>query len=155
MKSLDANILIYAHNTGCTEHPAALAVLTDLVAEPSDWMLADQTLLEFYRCVRNPLVLAKPLSAPDAAVIIDKLRNKSGCHHCQLSDADWPKLNSWLEAAAFPYRRTFDAVLAVTLLARGVDTLYTHNLKDFAGYGFGKLIDPISGDGVAVTKGAT
>ena len=73
MKSLDANLLVYAHNTGCTEHPAAFAVLTNLIAEPSDWMLADQTLLEFYRCVRNPLVLAKPLSAPDAAVIIDKL----------------------------------------------------------------------------------
>ena len=148
MRSLDANILVYAHNKGSREHPAALLVLADLIANPRIWVLADQVLFEFYRCIRNPLILAKPLSPADATAIIEKLRNETGCSHCQYRDAEWPKVKAHLEAPDFPYRRTFDAVLATTLLAHGVDTLYTHNLKDFINYGFTRLVDPITGEEV-------
>jgi predicted nucleic acid-binding protein len=45
----------------------------------------------------------------------------------------------------FPARRTFDAVLALTLRAHGVTRLYTHNGRDFAGAGFAEVIDPVAG----------
>jgi toxin-antitoxin system PIN domain toxin len=148
VKSLDANILVYAHNIACAEHPAALGVFSDFLGNASGWVLADQTLFEFYRCIRNPFILAKPASAADAAAIIDKVRNKSGCGHCHYSEGEWTQAIKQLQGRDFPYRRTFDAVLAATLLAHGVDTFYTHNLKDFGGSGFAKLIDPITGEEV-------
>ena len=146
MKSLDANILVYAHNTACAEHAAAFAVLTDLVSIPSGWVLADQTLFEFYRCIRNPLILARPLSAPDAAARLQTLRGLPGCRICQHAEAHWPAAIARLEAPDFPYRRTFDAVLVATLLANGVRTFYTHNSKDFVGCGIEKVVDPITGE---------
>jgi predicted nucleic acid-binding protein len=144
VKSLDANLLVYAHNTGCAEHGPAFAVLTDLVQNPMEWVLADQTLFEFYRCVRHPLILAKPLSAPEAAARLKTLREQTGCRICQHTNANWPGVIARLEAASFPYRRTFDAVLVETLLGNGVKTFYTHNPKDFVGTGFQKVMDPIT-----------
>jgi hypothetical protein len=35
--------------------------------------------------------------------------------------------------------------LAATLLKAGVQTLYTRNIKDFEGYGFAALVNPIDG----------
>jgi hypothetical protein len=35
--------------------------------------------------------------------------------------------------------------MAGTLLKAGVKTLYTRNLKDFEGYGFTSLVNPIDG----------
>ena len=50
-----------------------------------------------------------------------------------------------LREANFPYQRTHNAVLACTLLKAGITTLYTRNLKDFEGYGFTSLVNPIDG----------
>ena len=43
-----------------------------------------------------------------------------------------------------PASSTFDAVLAVTLKNHGVDAFFTHNVKDFIGFGWFEVIDPLS-----------
>jgi hypothetical protein len=48
-----------------------------------------------------------------------------------------------LNSARFDPRKTFDALLAVTLLGNAVDTFYTRNTKDFKQFGFQTLINPI------------
>ena len=62
MNSLDTNILYYATNMECPEHARAKDFLENAAREPADWIVADQVLVEYYRLVRNPSVLEKPLS---------------------------------------------------------------------------------------------
>lgn len=37
----------------------------------------------------------------------------------------------------------FDRILAVTLLGNGVMTLHTHHQRDFAEFGFQRLVNPV------------
>jgi hypothetical protein len=45
---------------------------------------------------------------------------------------------------AFPYRRIYDARLALTLRYHGVNEFATRNVKDFQGFGFKKLWNPLA-----------
>ena len=118
MNSIDTSVLLYAINRDCPEHGAAIGLVRRALAEPSSWIVADQVWFELYRLLRNPSVLSAPLSAADAAETIEWYRGRSG----------------WL---------TFDAVLAATLKAHGVRTLYTRNSRDFRTMGLFEVSDPI------------
>lgn len=144
MNSLDTNILYYATNTACPEHATARSLLERVAREPLQWIVADQVLFEYYRLVRNPAVLAKPLAALEAAQRLHFFRNELGCRHCAYDRECWEEAIITLSEPLFPARRTFDLVLAVTLHRNGVDTFYTRNLADFEGYGWFKVIDPLA-----------
>jgi uncharacterized protein len=144
LSSLDTNILLYAANEDCVEHRPCKELLTMAVGSPDDWVIADQVLIELYKALRNPKILARPLSAPDAAQYIQLLREGLGIMHCCYTSECWPSLLTDLEKIDFPYQRTHDAVLASTLLHHGVKTFYTRNTKDFHHVGFEKVINPIS-----------
>lgn len=143
MKSLDTQILVYALNRDCPEHDRSRSVLEALLADPVEWVLADQVLLELYRCLRHSAILAKPLTAAEAAGRVRFLAEQSGCRRCGWEHAFWPKLLPHLGGKDFPHRRTFDLVLGITLRANGVTTFYTRNTRDFVDVGFTHLIDPI------------
>jgi hypothetical protein len=59
MNSLDTNILVYAANREAPEHGKALAVVRTMLAQPSEWILADQVLWEFYPALRHPRIPAE------------------------------------------------------------------------------------------------
>jgi predicted nucleic acid-binding protein len=124
MKSLDTNILIYASNEDGPEHRKARDLVESLLDDADDWIIADQVLIETYRALRNPAVLQHPLGADEAWALVHFYREEAGCRR-------------------FDARRTFDAVLATTLIANAVDSFYTRNTKDFKEYGFSNLINPI------------
>ncbi len=142
MKSPDTNILVYASNTAATEHVKSLAVVNEMLARPSDWILSDQVLWEYYKALRHPRILEKPRTATQAAEQIRFLREKSGVACCTYEISLFPSVLKHLEAVRFPYQRTHDTVLAVTLRHHGVKVFYTRNGKDFAGAGFDEIIDP-------------
>jgi toxin-antitoxin system PIN domain toxin len=148
MNSLDTNILYYATNADCREHAWARPVLEELLAAPNEWIIADQVLWEYYRLVRNPSVVARPLGAAAAAQRLRFFREEAGCMHCGYDIALWPQMAPWLERAGFPASRTFDLVLAVTLRAAGVTRFLTRNAKDFEAFGFFEVVNPeVSGAG--------
>ena len=82
MNSLDTNILIYAANTAAPEHAKALAVVDAMLANPGEWIIADQVLWEFYKALRHPKILQKPRTAAQAAAQIRFLREQSGVACC-------------------------------------------------------------------------
>ena len=82
MKSLDTSILYYATNASCPEHESARALIDAVALDSRGWILADQVLFEYYRLVRNPTVLARPLGAPEAAKRLAYFRRELGCQHC-------------------------------------------------------------------------
>lgn len=144
MNSLDTNILYYATNTACPEHEKARTLLERVANEPVQWIIADQVLFEYYRLVRNPVVLAKPLSSVEAAERLRFFRDELGCRHCAYDRGCWEEAIDGLSEPSFPARRTFDLVLAVTLRRNGVDAFYTRNVPDFESFGWFQVIDPLS-----------
>jgi len=143
MKSLDTNILLYAADEDCPEHDAAIRLVTEALRSPAEWMLSDQVLFEVYAGLRHPGVFAKPLAAAEAARRVAFLREESGFSFCCHELRSWPKIHAGLSAPAFPRRRTYDLVLAVTLRGNGVTEFYTRNVTDFRDAGFERLVNPI------------
>ena len=145
MISCDTNILFPACDRSASQHDSARAFL-DEYRQRGDFCLCEQVFLELYCLLRNPTVCRRPLAGPDAVAMIQTFR----------SNPDWRVvdvvLNSeimkrvWAHAAgdAFAYRRVFDARLAETLRHHGVTQFATCNEKDFAGFGFERVWNPLS-----------
>jgi len=143
LKSLDTNILVSALNSDCAEFQRAAAALQTALDDPEEWIIANQVYLELYKALRNPRIFGKPYGAEEAFSKIQILRDECGIRHCCYGDQVWDQLATRIQKADFPYQRTHDAVLAETLLKSGVQTLYTRNTKDFEGYGFSSLLNPL------------
>jgi len=120
------------------------ASLERVAREALQWIVADQVLFEYYRLVRNPLVLAKPLTGFETAQKLRFFRDELGCRHCAYDRGCWEEAIVGLSEPLFPARQTFDLLLAVTLHRNGVNTFYTRNVADFEGYGWFKVIDPLA-----------
>jgi predicted nucleic acid-binding protein len=132
LKSLDTNILVYALNADCGEYQHAASTL-------------QEALDELYKALRNPRIFGKPYGAEGAFSKVQMLRDHCGLRRCCYGDVVWDQLATRIQRPDFPYQRTHDAVLAETLLKAGVHTFYTRNTKDFEGYGFASLVNPIDG----------
>lgn len=145
MKSGDTNLLLYAMNRGCAEHAVAKAWLDAALAEPREWIFADQTLFELYRLLRHPKVMAKPLSGAAAVEQIAWFREDTGFLHCGYEESRWAGV---LKALAAQEERSgllvHDAVLAETLRAQGVTQFHTRNVIDFVGFGFFEVVNPLT-----------
>ena len=143
MNSLDTNILVYAANADALEHAAAKTVVEEMLSHPEQWVLADQVLFEFYKALRNPRILEKPLGADAASRHLSFLCEHSGVPRCCYELEQWDAVLGRLRDPSTPYQRTHDIILAATLRARGVTRFYTRNTRDFQDAGFDELIDPI------------
>ena len=131
MNSLDTNILLYAVNRDCPEHDTGMQLVRHALTEPQNWIIADQVWFELYRLLRNPAVLRNPLNAEEAARTIEWYRQQSGWLSCAWEPEMMRNLFPLWKKEEIPARNSFDLVLAVTLSAHGVDTLYTRNTRDF------------------------
>jgi toxin-antitoxin system PIN domain toxin len=146
MNSLDTNILIYAVNSGCVEHERAKRVYESMLRDPSQWVLSDQVLFEFYRGLRSAKILERPLNHQEALRQIEFLRVHSGVLHCAYETAFWDDfLKDFRDVRSRP-SHIFDRILAITLRKNGVSTFYTRNTKDFAEFGFKSTVNPIDQD---------
>lgn len=143
--SIDTNLLFFAYAEDRPEHSPAKAFLNGRL-RAEDVVLSEFVLIEFYRLLRNPAVLTKPLSPGEAAKVIDAWRSHP---HWQIAGfaADSKQVHDdlWKHAgrAGFAARRIFDARLALVLRQFGVTEFATANVKDFEGFGFQKVWNPL------------
>ncbi len=89
MNSGDANLLLYAMNRGCADHPAAKAWLEAALAKPRELIFSDQVLFELYRLLRHPRVMTQALPALDALAQIAWFREETGFLHCGYEESRW------------------------------------------------------------------
>ena len=145
MLSIDTNILFHAFNEDSPSHEAAYGWLTSIQHE-EDVAISEFILAELYGLLRNPAVLKHPLDAEDAAEVIQTYRS----HPCwrligfpvesrPLHDALWQKARR----KDFAFRRLHDARSALTMSAQGVTEFATVNVKDYEGFGFRKVWNPV------------
>lgn len=145
MLSIDANILLYAYSEAAPEHDRALAFIT-AQSRNKNVVLSEFVLTEFYLLLLNPAVLKKPLSAQDAVKVIQSYRQ-----HPIWKTLGFPPTSREIhtdlwQLAATPgiaRRRIYDTRTALCLRAFGVTEFATVNVKNFEGFGFKKLWNPI------------
>jgi uncharacterized protein len=141
MTSFDTNIAVYAANTASPLHEAAASFIQSL-ATRRDVAICELNLVELYLKLRNEKIFPRPLTAPQAAAVCRAYRKNRA----------WTLIESgpvmeavWTKAAesGFAFRRIIDLRLAKTLLHHGVTHFATANEKDFRGFGFAKVWNPL------------
>ncbi len=146
MLSLDTNLLLHAFDEDSPNHAGALAWLTPL-HEADNVVISELILAEFYRLLRNPAVLKEPLTPEEAVEVIETYRSHPRwrlmgfpAESRSVHDALW----QMARRRDFAYRRLYDARAALTMTAQGVTDFATVNVKDYEGFGFRRVWNPIA-----------
>ena len=143
MIGIDTNLLLYSLNPASCWHGAAVEFLRQQFGVPSvRVVMADHVLVELYVHLRNPAVMARPLSARAARDLVTsywRIPNVMRVENAPVMDEVWARAGE----GEFARRRIFDARLALTLRHAGVTRLATANTKDFEGWGFDKVWNPL------------
>jgi toxin-antitoxin system PIN domain toxin len=142
MTAVDTNLLFAWLNRDHAWHKLAAAWFAVEAAKP-DLVLCELCLVELYGLLRNPAVVKRPLDAPAAVAVIQRLRS-----HPQWELVDYPGglMNAVWPASAqagMARRRIYDTRLALTLRQHGVTEFATTNVKDFDGFGFDRVWNPL------------
>ncbi len=146
MQSLDTNILFNAFAGESILRQSAVAWMQSLV-DRDDVVLSELVLVEFYRLLRNPTVLADPLTAPEATTLINTYRRHPRWRIVGLpakSRELHDELYACMARSNVAYRRIYDTRLALSLRAVGVTDFATTNKKDFQGFGFDRVWNPLT-----------
>lgn len=145
MTSVDANLLLFAYSAASPFHARAQAFLLQLSSR-DDVALSEFVLTEFYLHLRNPAVLRHPLSAPKAVAVIRSYRQHPRWRVLGFPPKSLPLHEALWQTAAqpdFARRRIYDARTALSLRAFGVTEFATANTRDFAGFGFARVWNPL------------
>ena len=145
MISLDTNVLLPAIETDNDDHTRAAAFLETL-QQRDDVAISEFILLELYGLLRNPVVLRRPLTAARAAGTCEAFRTHPRWQVVgfppdsrRFHDAFWPRLSK----ESFARRRAYDWRTALSLIQQGVTEFATVNTKDFGGFGFTRVWNPL------------
>lgn len=145
MISIDTNILLPAVEPRNAAHSRAASFINSL-RNRDDVAISELLLLELYGLLRNPAVLVKPLSATAAVDVCSAFRQHPRWQILgfppdspQFHKALWPRLR----AESFARRRVYDLRAAMTLTQQGVTHFATANVKDFQGFGFERVWNPL------------
>jgi len=144
MISIDTNILLYAQNKDCREHPAAYNFVLECSLR-DDLVLCELVLVELYVLLRNPSVIKRPLSSAQAAEVCQIYRRNPKwrlVENAPVMASVWEQANG----AGFPRRRIFDLRLALTLRHHGATDLATANTRDFQDLGLNRVWNPLVSD---------
>jgi toxin-antitoxin system PIN domain toxin len=144
MIGIDTNVLLYSLNPGSIWHDAATRFLTQHLGNPTVRVaITDYVLVELYVLLRNPAVMARdlaPRAARDLVTSYWDVPNVVRVENANIMDEVWSRAGD----ESFARRRIFDARLALTLRHAGVTQFATTNVKDFEGWGFEKVWNPLS-----------
>lgn len=141
MIAFDTNLAVYAANSSVPQHGRARQFLESL-ATRDDVVVCELMLVELYLKLRNSKIFPKPMDAGTAVAWCDRLRD----HQSWLLVDSGPVMPEvWRFAAKedFAFRRIIDTRLALTLRHHGVTEFATSNVKDFDGFGFTRVWDPV------------
>jgi predicted nucleic acid-binding protein len=143
MISIDTNLFLYSLNPDSIWHEPAVGFLRQNLGNPTVRVaITDYVLVELYVLLRNPAVMAKALSGKAARDLVTAywdVPNVLRVENANVMDEVWQLAGS----KDFARRRIFDARLALTLRQAGVTQFATANVKDFEGWDFEKVWNPL------------
>ena len=128
---VDANVLAYALNADASQHPASRSLL-QAARDPSTTLyVTSQILCEFYSIITNARRVTKPCSSVEAVRILSALLALPGL---RVLPAPAHVVTGWmqlLQRHPVTGGDVFDLQIAATMLANGVQRIYTFNTEDF------------------------
>lgn len=146
MFSIDTNILLHAVNEDSPSHEAAYAWMISIQHE-EEVALSEFILAELYVLLRNPAVLRRPLDANEAVEVVQTYRRHPRWRLIGFPTESRPMHDAlWQQARRgdFAFRRLYDARSALTMTAQGVTEFATVNTKDYEGFGFRRVWNPLA-----------
>ncbi|MFA5505768.1 MAG: TA system VapC family ribonuclease toxin [Vulcanimicrobiota bacterium] len=150
MISADTNLFLYAANERSPHHQAAKAFFSEMSKEPN-FVVCELVLIEIYIQLRNPTILAQPLSSSEAVGFCRALKRHPYWQHLDYNSEVSELLWNWADGTTSGFRKIIDARLAFTLLCGGVRQFATANTKDFQDFGFEKVWNPITEERLNLT----
>ena len=142
MRAADTNLFLYAANPASEYHDMArrffASVHTDI-----EFVVCELVIVEIYLQLRNPAVMKKPLSSKEAATFCLNLKKHPTWQHVDYCQAVSDSLWEWALNTSAGFRRIIDARLALTLRHHGVSEFATANTRDFQGFGFARVWNPL------------
>jgi predicted nucleic acid-binding protein len=127
----DANIFAYAFNADAPQHTASRALLESARDPLSVLYVTSQILCEFYSVITNPRRVVTASSSAEALSIISALLALRGLLVLPIpanAVAGWMDL---LKRRPVTGSKVFDLQIVATMLANGVNRIYTYNSDDF------------------------
>jgi predicted nucleic acid-binding protein len=127
---VDANILVYAFDADASQHLASRNLLDAGRLGATTLYGTSQILCEFYSIVTNSRRVAKPRSPADAISAIGGL--VSFLHVLPIPAHAVEVWLDLLRRHPVTGGEVFDLQIAATMLANGINRIYTYNIGDFA-----------------------
>lgn len=142
--SADTNLFLYAANPDSPNHAVAQRFFAMEASGQQRFLLCGLVLVEIYMQLRNPTVFRKPRSSKEAATFCQTLRSNPAWEYGDYEPDVAKPLWQWAAKTTTGFRHVIDARLAYTLRHHGVTHFATANAKDFGGFGFEKVWNPLS-----------
>lgn len=143
MKLLDANLLIYAHDSTSPFHSKARAWLEGLVARQEPFLLAWTTILAFVRITTHRKLLKQPLEPEEAFEIINELLALPACEIHRPGERFWPLFQTHCGAIRERGSGVMDVELAVFAIEQDAELLTADSgFSRFTGLRFRNPLEP-------------
>jgi len=126
----DANLLIYAHYSGASEHPRAASWLEAVLSGPEKVGLSWSTIFAFLRVTTTPKLFSRPYELGEAVSIAATWLAHGNVIVLNPTDRHWLILSDLLPKSRIRGSLIMDAHLAALAIEHGA-TLCTND-RDFA-----------------------
>jgi hypothetical protein len=137
---VDANILLYAHDSSDARHPAAARWLESTFGGSDAVGLALMTVLAFIRIASDPRVYAMPMLTADAIGLVESWLQRTNVQLIGPTGGHWRTLSGIAASGQARGPMTTDAHLAALALEHGA-TLATVD-RDFSRFAGLRTFDP-------------
>ncbi len=141
--SIDANLLIYASNSGCPEHEIAKAFIEDRSKDEDVFCLTWPTVFAYLRIATHPAIFESPLTPAVAWNNLNKLMRLP--RSCMIAEEEGFAEHYETVTRGMVIRGNLvpDAHLAAILHQHGTLRLYSAD-KDFLRFDFLTVINPLT-----------
>jgi hypothetical protein len=141
MKLIDTNVLLNAVNADSREHAVARSCLEHSLSDPAGVGFAWLALVGFLRLATRRGILPQPLSADDAAGLVDDWLAAPFAQVLQTTPRHWPLLRRLIVGAGTAGNLSNDAHLAALAIEHGATLVsFDRDFERFAGLRF-ELLD--------------
>jgi toxin-antitoxin system PIN domain toxin len=121
----DINLLVYAHRSDATDHPAYRQWLEDLINSDQAYGYSDLVLSGFLRVVTHPRVFNPPSSLPDAIAFAEIIRNQPNAVQIAPGPRHWDIFKGLCERVNAKGNLIPDAYLAALAIESGSEWITT------------------------------
>jgi hypothetical protein len=139
---VDTNILVYSLYNDAPQHAASRALMEQANSDTAALLVTHQTMAEFFAVVTNPRRVTNPKTPAEAVAAVKDFMALPGLG---LLPQPLDAVSRWCDLVQqHPVRGAdiFDLQLIATMLASGVNRIYTYNRGDFNSFPQIQILTP-------------